>query len=526
MRILIYLFIIWSSLRTLAAASNLTVAVEGVASETVSTAVWPTMSPQMTVAFRSQRDVMGNLTIDQLPYVGLNLRRVLLNNETNMVNDGNNTRLFTMFKSMLGSEANAFVLDLEQHNNELTVPDSTLLFSDVLTELQSFIFSTQNNLYANVIVLLLNISAPALTSTERGYQNETLNTTLILDKNLGSTFIYKPMDLQSDRSKGNAWNIYGKSSSDGWPTLGSVLYEQKKRLVIGELTDIFNETTAPYIFPKDVFHYEQGNATLDCPSSVDGLANLSSIHWRFLDSRFNSADIKEYISCGVSPIISNPSYINNVTQLADIIHEGSVWSWDVNQPSVTSSTSKSGDLPDTLEAYNCVLFHYFANNGTATWRVDNCYDSNVGLCRYENRAFKWLVRSNKATYFDFDNYQGSKCPDQYTFNIPRTPLEQRSLIFYLRNASFPDTKIWIDLNSISVSNCWVSGGPYASCPYEKVISRRNFVTMMVPASVCSFALLFIVVYLSVLRVPIYDNRKNWRRVINKISKSELEGVPS
>lgn len=161
-----------------------------------------------------------------------------------------------------------------------------------------------------------------------------------------------------------------------------------------------------------------------------------------------------------------------------------------------------------------------------TWRVDNCYNSNIGLCRYKNTAFKWLVRSNKATYFDFDSYQGSKCPDQYTFNIPRTPLEQRSLISYLKNASFPDTQIWIDLNSISVSNCWVSGGPYASCPYEKVISRRNFVKMMVPASVCSFALLCIVVYLSVLKVPIYDNRKNWRRVINKISKSELEGVPS
>lgn len=523
MWILIYLFIIWSSLRTLVGAIDSTVTVRNDVNETVSALVWPTMSPQMTVAFRSQRDVMGNLTIDQLPYVGLNLRRVLLNNETNVVNEGNNTRLLALFKSMLSSEANVFVLDLKQYNNDLIVADTTLLFSDVLTALQSFIFSTQNNLYANVIVLLLNISAPVL---ENSYQNQTLNTTSILDKNLGSSFIYKPTDLQNDRAKNNTWNIYGKSSIDGWPTLGSVLYEQKKRLVIGELTNTFNETTAPYIFPYDVFHYEQGNVTLDCPSTVEGLTNLSSIHWRFLDSQFNSVDIKEYISCGISPIISNPAYVDNVTQLADIVHEGSVWSWDSNQPSVTQSTSKSDGSSGTLEAYNCVLLYYFANNETVTWRVDNCYNSNIGLCRYENMAFRWLVRSNKATYFDFDSYQGSKCPEQYTFNIPRTPLEQRSLISYLRNASFPDTQIWIDLNSISVSNCWVSGGPYASCPYEKVISRRNFVTMMVPASVCSFALLCIVVYLSVLRVPIYDNRKNWRRVINKISKSELEGVPS
>lgn len=526
MWILIYLFIIWSSLLTWVTAVDSTTTVGDDLNETVSASVWPTMSPQMTVAFRSQRDVMGNLTIDQLPYVGLNLRRVLLNNETSMVNEGNNTRLLTLFKSMLSSEANAFVLDLEQYNNDLRVVDTTLLFSDVLIALESFIFSTQNNLYANIIVLLLNISAPELDSTEYRHQNQTLNTTYILDKNLGNSFIYKPTDLQSDRAKNNTWNIYGKSSIDGWPTLGSVLYEQKKRLVIGELTDFFNETTAPYIFPHDVFHYEQGNSTLDCPSTVEGLTDLSSIHWRFLDSLFNSVDIKEYISCGLSPIISNSAYVNNVTQLADIIHEGSVWSWDSDQPSVTQSTSKSGSSSGTLEAYNCVLLYYFANNETVTWRVGNCYNSNIGLCRYENMAFRWLVRSNKATYFDFDSYQGSKCPDQYSFNIPRSPLEQRSFIAYMRNSSFSDAQIWIDLNSISVSNCWVSGGPYASCPYEKVISRRNFVTMMVPASVCSFALLCIVVYLSVLRVPIYDNRKNWRRVINKISKSELEGVPS
>ncbi|EJS43384.1 YHR151C [Saccharomyces arboricola H-6] len=515
MWILIYLFAIWSSLRTLVTASDVVAT-----TETVSTSVWPSLSPQMTVAFRSQRDVMGNMTIDQLPYVGLNLRRVLLNNETSMINEGNNTRLLALIKSILASEATAFVLDLKQQNDTLMVVDSTLLFSDILTTFQSFISSTQNNLYANVIVLLLNVSGPV---GAQDNQNQALNTTYLLDKNLGSSYIYKPTDLQSDRSKNNTWNVYGKSSIDGWPTLGSVLYEQKKRLVVGELTDFFNQTTAPYIFPHDVFHYEQGNSTLDCTSSVDDLTNLSSIHWRFLDSQFNSADIKNYISCGLSPILRNPSYINNVTQLSDILHEGSVWSWDINQPSVTQSTSKSDN---SLKAYNCVLLHYFANNGTATWRVDNCYGSNVGLCRYENMAFEWLVRSNKASYFDFDSYQGSKCPDQYTFNIPRTPLEQKSLISYLKNASFPDTKIWIDLNSVSVSNCWVSGGPYATCPYEKVISTRNFVTMMVPASVCSFALLCIVVYLSVLRVPIYDNRKNWRRVINKISKSELEGVPS
>ncbi|CAI1732807.1 hypothetical protein SEUBUCD646_0O03170 [Saccharomyces eubayanus] len=528
MWILLYLFVIWSSLRTFVTASDSTATIENVTvtSETVSTSLWSTMFPQMTVAFRSQRDIMGNLTVDQLPYVGVNLRRVLLNNETSMVNDGNNTKILTLIKSMLASEANVFVLDLKQHNNDLMVVDSTLLFSDVLSTLQSFIVSTQNNLYADMIVLFLNISTTEQGYTADDYQIQTLNTTFLLDKNLGSMYIYRPTDLQNDRAKNNAWNVYGKSSTDGWPTLGSVLFEQKKRLIIGELTHVFNETTAPYIFSHDVFHYEQGNSTLGCPSTVDGLTNLSSVQWRFLDSQFTAGDIKEYISCGLSPIISNPSNINNVTQLSGIIHEGSIWSWDNNQPSITQSTSKSMNSAGTLEAYNCVLLHYFANNGTATWRVDNCYNSDVGLCRYENSAFKWLVRTNKASYFDFDSYKGSKCPDQYSFNIPRTPLEQRSLISYLQNESFPDTEMWIDLNSISVSNCWVSGGPYASCPYQKVISTRNFVTMMVPASVCSFALLFIVVYLSVLRVPIYDNRKNWRRVINKISKSELEGVPS
>ncbi|CAI4497242.1 CNT_collapsed_G0024300.mRNA.1.CDS.1 [Saccharomyces cerevisiae] len=60
-----------------------------------------------------------------------------------VVNEGNNTRLLTLFKSMLSSEANALSSTWEQYNNDLRVVDTTLLFSDVLIALESFIFSTQ-----------------------------------------------------------------------------------------------------------------------------------------------------------------------------------------------------------------------------------------------------------------------------------------------------------------------------------------------------------------------------------------------
>lgn len=483
------------------------------------------LSSQVKTAIRSQRDLMSNISIDQLPLVGVNLRSVLFNEKIT-----NETAALTALQNLMEDGVQNFVLDLEQNDDVWTIPNTTLTFSSLLTTFQSYINVTDDTLSANMLVLLLKI-APA-----SGANNSTTgnvvstntsqplsNITYLLDQNMGRDHIYIPEDLENDRQSGATYNIHG-ASANGWPTLELFLYQKRRRLVITELTDNLNYSDVPYIFDRSILHYDKGNTTLEAPKTVTQFINISSISWRFLESTFNEEDIREYVNGGYSPVIANQYSTENITQISNILNSSIIWSWSQNQPLITHADMQKST--DSLVAYNCAVLKYTASNSSAYWLVDNCYERNQGLCRYERQSYAWLITEVRDTYFAFDMHSGSRCPTDYEFALPRTPLEQTSLTIFLANASSELKTIWIDINSIAVSNCWVTGGPYATCPYQKVISRRNFVAMLTPVTVCSFVILVMVSYLNILRVPIHNNRKNWRRIVNEVSKSEIEGVPS
>lgn len=485
----------------------------------------PSLSSQVEIAIRSQRDLMSNVTIDQLPLVGVNLRTVLFNEEST-----NETAALTVLQSLMENGVQNFVLDLEQNDDVWTIPNTTLTFSSLLTTFQSYINITDDTLSANMLVLLLRVtpasSVSNSTSSNVVSTNSTQplsNITYLLDQNMGREHLYIPEDLENDRQSGATYNIYG-TSTNGWPTLDWFLYQKRRRLLITELTDNLNYSDVPYIFDRSIVHYDSGNKTLHAPTNVSQLINISSVSWRFLESLFNEGDIREYINFGYSPVIANQYSMENITEISNILNSSIIWSWSPNQPLTTQAEMKA--QTDSLVAYNCAVLKYTSSNSSAYWQVDNCYERNQGLCRYQQQAYVWLITEVRDTYFAFDMHSGTRCPTDYEFALPRTPLEQTSLTIYLSNSSSELKTIWIDINSIAVSNCWVTGGPYATCPYQKVLSRRNFVAMLTPVTVCSFVILVIVSYLNILRVPIHNNRKNWRRIVNEVSKSEIEGVPS
>ncbi|QLL30308.1 hypothetical protein HG536_0A01250 [Torulaspora globosa] len=490
--------------------------------------VLPAIDSQTQNAIRSQRDLMLNVTIDQLPLVGVNLRKVILNNAST-----NDTESLLGMQSLMKNGVQNFMLELQLRNDSWGVRDTNLDLQAFLVAFESFINKTDDNLSANILTLHLNISTEELPSNSTSGDDQSvitvdpskpmLNLTYVLDQFMGRFRIYTPDDLRTDRQLGSTFDTYGQSNS-GWPTLNSFLYLKRKRVLITEVSNRLNYSEVPYIFNNTILHYDVGNKTLETPNTIGELLYTSTISWRYLEAEFTPAEIQQYISMGYSPVISNHYSIGNLTQISELLGSSIIWSWGAGEPipAFTTATPKNSS---SLVAYNCALLKYYSTNNSAAWIVGNCYDKKQGLCRYAEQAFDWEVTEADDTYFAFEQRSECHCSDRYQFALPRTPLELTSLVIDLERSGTQDKEIWIDLNSIAVGDCWVTGGPYATCPYQKVVPHRNFVDMITPVSVSCCVILLIVFYLNLLRVPIHSNRKKWRKVVNELSKTELDGVP-
>lgn len=488
----------------------------------------PTVANQVQYGVRSQRDLMGNVTIDQIPMVGVNLYDTLFKSGKN-----NESRALISMMELMQHGVQSFVVDLEHKSNQLILRKSNVSFSKFLNVLQSYVNSSDNNLSANMMVLLLRISPSAAAievdySSTAGpglnYSYQLANMTYLLDENLGRQRIYTPDDLESDRDDGKTYDTNGPSNV-GWPMLSSFLYQTRRRVVLAEMLTSSDQNLTPYAFNgSSILNFDVGNATLGVPQTSGQIEQLAEKSWRYLEASFTPADIKAYVDVGYNPIITNEYAADNFTSILKLLNTSIMWSWAPNEPYSKPADRKT--LQYELVAYNCAVLQYTALNSSAVWDVDNCYAKHHGLCRNKDSGYLWRVTTGQDTYFEFDSHSDSKCPDGYEFSLPKTPLEQLAVTQYLESISAVDTDLWIDMNSVSVNDCWVTGGPQATCPYQRAVSRRNFVQMITPVTVCSFVILIIVLYLNFLRVPIHDNRKSWKRIVNEVSKWEVDGVPS
>jgi hypothetical protein len=143
------------------------------------------------------------------------------------------------------------------------------------------------------------------------------------------------------------------------------------------------------------------------------------------------------------------------------------------------------------------------------------------LCRAVNDSFDWLITA------DFSDYFGSEalCPDGYVFTTPQTALENGAVKLTLAHNS-GSSSAWIDLNSIAVSNCWVTGGPSSQCPYLQTSYNRNTWTLLGVAVFFCLLLIAFMIILSFIKLPLHTNQGKWRRLVNKFAETEYEGVPS
>ncbi|AMD18641.1 HBL261Wp [Eremothecium sinecaudum] len=475
---------------------------------------WSSLTEDTALGIWSQRDVMSNITIDQVPVVGLDLGTSIFSGAVNNSNE------LMLLEKVLDSGVQAFIIDLTFNNstNRWDVANTTHSLHTFVNVLERYLIRTNTNIHVNMWVLLLRFPEGAPTTADEHGQ------VAMLENELGGigSFIYEVSDLRRENNVGS--NVTTLSVGQlNWPTLHDFLYVRKKRVVVMlQDQELGNQTNR--IFGSSVLHFTSGNSTAVCPFTTQSdLINQSGHSWRFLHADYETRGIKEYLRCGYSPIIRNRYNSGNISQLVPIIGAATYWSWDNHLPYLHEEDTQKGK---PYAAHRCTLFRYNASSQSGSWVIADCNQKRPYICKSETSPYEWFKADqagNHSTYFELGRF--APCPSNHTFSLPETPLQQRSLEKYLSDNSSPDIELWIDLNSVQILNCWVTGGPDTLCPYHKK-PLGTFTEMMVPACILFAVFMVIIITLDLIRVPIQDNRRSWKRVINNYSKSETDGIPS
>lgn len=389
---------------------------------------------------------------------------------------------------------------------------------------------------------------------------------------LGS-WLFSPLDLvtfSQSSPTGNYTNYY----SSEYPTQNDFLFNLFKRTMVTVVNNNIHTSNKGYnistadsdmIFIPDSAQFEPtfvnaSNSTLlnTCSKRRHSSFNSSLFSVVVGESRFRTVvdsetspftneTLHQWAQCGFNTIL-NASYSayspqfgvkanDTANQLGAIVSNFTpiqYWSWAPNEPNTSlenstsalsdSDGSDSEDNPyeitsTTQVAYKCIAME------PGGWSVKNCYDKYRVACQNESDPFDWALLSSLATYFDLTS--DSRCPDRYVFNLPQLSVEQAALTTFLNSKNIL-APVWIDVNDITVAGCFVTGGPYAECPYTKIVTTLNLIRQIAPSIVVAFVILLLIFYEKfVLMVPIHTNRKHhWKRALNQYYKNEYEGVPS
>ncbi|AET37833.1 Mtc6p Ecym_2077 [Eremothecium cymbalariae DBVPG len=471
---------------------------------------WVSMSAETSGALWLQRDIMGNVSIDQVPLVGVDIKKVI-----SVYGEDQRTALLTLSK-LLEVGVQALVVNVEYDNDvgRWLIEDCKLSFSDIIGLLHNHILQTEQNMYASQLVLLLKISG--LANTTMDFQS------LADDLRQSYPYIYsKPNGDTKNKLLSEA------DSNLEWPTLNDFFYNDQKRLVIAFLDDK-SYGDVPGVFESSILHLVTDNSTITCPiGNLDDIIEQTNQSWRFLYSEFQPEHIQHFIRCGYSPIIANNYDLSNISGIVPLIQSAISWPWS-DELSIASDNSKS--ISKSLTD-RCASFSYNASTQAGYWKLSNCYERLKVICSSKDQPHMWhlndsfnQLEASENTYFS--SFDSAVCPENYQVGLPKTPMERISLQKYLADVGSPDADFWIDLNSISVKNCWVTGGPLARCAYVTFIPTRSFSRMFYPACVVLLIITLIIILLDLVRIPIQDNRKGWKRIVNTYAKSEIEGVPS
>lgn len=440
----------------------------------------------------------------------------------------------------------------------------------------SYFASTNTNLEVNLVTMLFRLNSILISDASASNSSESTNIYKNPPiKNLGNstlnecisplnTYLYKPTNIHKSSTSGGVStntsrsDFYNRTSGD-FPTLDTFMLQDYKRIIASVVennlkpsknsynisaTDKKNFFLSSENFDSEIASSSNSSVLLRCQALLEDTKSNKSdsfidiaeeTRFRYIvdndQDRFTNDSLRDFLQCGYSPILNASSYITYDDERADTFAEvvnnflpQSLWLWD----------------PKELTRENSVLWGYLAENSTdkhIAFRcvalskdggiIRNCYEKYHYACKNKEMPFSWKIDdTDQLAYFEANNEDA--CPKGYSLGTPLLSIELLSLMNYLysENIDFP---VWIDLNDITVNDCFVTGGPYAKCPYQRTVSKRKLVGLIAPSFVVCVVILFLLVLEKFFRVnPIQTNRKRyWRKRINEYNKiHNYEGVPS
>lgn len=455
---------------------------------------------------------------------------------------------------------------------------------DILTALlPSFLRTTDDTLHGGMQFVILNLHASAPIAAPDAPAARPAPADLpSYDELIGqyflanaSTFLYTPTLLREERGNLNeSWfdsddNITAPLrtyiateiddgnlvTNEGWPSTSYTLFRRQNhyRLLFGfgsvdPQMEGYNFTGDGHIiFPPDYIAdvrdvsqtsggslseaciYDPTNTSLSAANNSWAVGIVSSVAIASELAQIAAAGYNQTIpsisnltNCGFSPLLNTT--LNDTS--ADVDFEpyravafSASWSWAWGEPRTAArplSLEDGGPNPATHQ--RCAVMDPAIPGGR--WRVTHCGESHYGACRVGNMPLEWTISSGSANY----SMISSTCPDNSTFAVPRTAVENRYLLeAYQRSASstLDLEPLFINFNSLDVSSCWVIG-VNATCPYD--ISTDNAANIYIP-TIAGVVILVITVLLIVIKCG--ANRAHSKRRRKRGADGwDYEGVPS
>lgn len=335
-------------------------------------------------------------------------------------------------------------------------------------------------------------------------------------------------------------------------------------------TETIDEPTCLSLTPSEFIRNLTFSSSNNTNNNSDDVTELSASarqygQWAFvvdtISTPFTLSSISSFITCGYIPIVSAPVNVNNISSLVPLANSA-IWSWAPDQPTIPSSSNDTGssnnnnnnnssDDDDIAANYRCTVLD------ESGWRVEDCNKEYPTLCSFivpssasqdlaQSLAYTWVfgepskfsnVESSCSFTYNVTSLLSSRDINISTssladvnlplqFSIPQSALQDTSVRIQLASNDSIGYPIWIDLNSMAVSDCWVTGGPDANCPYNPAQWNRNKVALLSIAVTVTFFLLVVIGLLQLAKLPIRHNETRWKKLINKHTESQYEGVPA
>ncbi|KAG7922320.1 hypothetical protein KL905_002342 [Ogataea polymorpha] len=461
------------------------------------------------IAMRTQRDVMRNNSIIDTAVYGIDLNRVVFDQF------GYNSSSLSVFQDILCTGVQALVLnlyynealkdwglcDLSSNTTSLGCQDpGNFNISAVVTSINTVLAKTDTGVNKNIFFLLLNLFSTFNKDSKFRTGIGVLSSSIAELSYASSPALLGELDTVN---------------------LNSFLFGDKNRAIPVILSNNLYTNTS-YNLSPDLNTLYQANTTIPITYSPnDNLTCSAPKSFQFAyDTPANPYDNNSFhnaLVCGYSPIISQRS--QDLSQISKLLPY-SMWSWDAFQPNLTISRS----LKRRNDSSEAKKDDYLNRCGIVTptgWKATSCHLDFQVACADRLNSTRIKLTSDKFTYFE----AGAACSQldgDYVFTVPSSPLEQRTLINLLGG----ERSAWIDMNSLSSSNCWVNGGPNAVCPYQPLVSKTIFKEMISLASAIALVLLLLLLIVQMDRLPVHRNRSHWRRLLKHKLQNEFEGIPS